>query len=201
MTGGEESPFHEPTTSDPTDRDEQRKPTVAASKATRLAAARDRNRTEQGSKHARHEAAGRTSNHSHLKSLVPARRAAFGGWLAGWMARPRPDKSPRQDPIRPVNEMVFFLSGRPRRRSNPAQAPFSPVSAPVPSPEQETAASFFLLSRPAAFGFASQFSPGTDRAGHFTRHPWQQQKAVRHELKKARSKRLVRAGSTYGAPN
>lgn len=108
MTGGEESPFHEPTTSDPTDRDEQRKPTVAASKATRLAAARDRNRTEQGSKHARHEAAGRTSNHSHLKSLVPARRAAFGGWLAGWMARPRPDKSPRQDPIRPANEMVFF---------------------------------------------------------------------------------------------
>lgn len=118
MTGGEESPFHEPTTFDPTDRDEQRKPTVAASKATRLAAARDRNRTEQGSKHARHEAAGRTSNHSHLKSLVPARRAAFGGWLAGWMARPRPDKSPRQDPIRPANEMVFFLSGRPRRRSN-----------------------------------------------------------------------------------
>lgn len=117
--------------------------------------------------------------------------AAFAdGWLAAAAAS-------GQDPILQTR----FLSGRPRRRSNPAQAPFSPVSAPVPSPEQETAASFFLLSRPAAFGFASQFSPGTDRAGHFTRHPWQQQKAVRHELKKARSKRLVRAGSTYGAPN
>lgn len=186
MTGGEESPFHEPTTSDPTDRDEQRKPTVAASKATRLAAARDRNRTEQGSKHARHEAAGRTSNHSHLKSLVPARRAAFGGWLAGWMARPRPDKSPRQDPIRPVNEMVFFLSGRPRRRSNPAQAPFSPVSAPVPSPEQETAASFFLLSRPCRFRFRFSVLAGDRQGRTFHSASMAAAEAVRHELKKAR---------------
>jgi hypothetical protein len=103
------------------------------------------------------------------------------------MARPRPAKSPRQDPIRPANEMVFFSFWEATTpiEWNPAQAPFSPVSAPVRSPEQEQEALFWSASRqlrssssvaPAAFGFASQFSPVTDRDGHFTRHPWQQQK-------------------------
>ena len=41
---------------------------------------------------------------------APTPGAAFA---AGWLARPRPAKSPRQDPIR----QMVFLSGRPRRRS------------------------------------------------------------------------------------